>query len=78
MKIGLLGGSFNPPHSGHVNLCVQAKKHLGLDAIWCLVSPANPFKEASTLAPFNVRYQMACNLPKPKYITVSDYEQQFD
>ena len=30
MKIGLLGGSFNPPHSGHVNLCVQAKKHLGL------------------------------------------------
>jgi nicotinate-nucleotide adenylyltransferase len=76
MKIGLLGGSFNPPHEGHVNLCVQAKKYLGLDAIWWLVSPANPFKDARTLAPFELRYQLACELPKPPYIQVTDYEQR--
>ncbi len=77
MRIGLLGGSFNPPHEGHVNLCVQAKKYLGLDVIWWLVSTANPFKDAATLAPFQLRYRLCCELQKPSYIQVTDYEQQF-
>ncbi|MCB1410488.1 MAG: nicotinic acid mononucleotide adenylyltransferase, partial [Rhodobacteraceae bacterium] len=39
--IGLLGGSFDPPHSGHVHLTREALKRLGLDQVWWLVSPGN-------------------------------------
>jgi nicotinate-nucleotide adenylyltransferase len=77
MRIGLLGGSFNPAHEGHVHLSVQARKHLQLDAVWWLVSPANPFKDKASLAPFQVRYKSALDIPKPKYIQVSDYESEF-
>ena len=42
--IGLLGGSFNPPHSGHVHISHQAFKVLGLKKIWWLVTPGNPLK----------------------------------
>ncbi len=43
--IGLLGGSFNPPHLGHVHITKQALKRFGLDRVWWLVSPGNPLKE---------------------------------
>ena len=41
-RIGLLGGSFNPAHAGHLHLSLEALKTLALDEIWWLVSPANP------------------------------------
>ncbi len=44
MRIGLLGGSFNPPHEGHLHISVLALKKLGLHRIWWLVSPQNPLK----------------------------------
>ena len=43
-KIGLLGGSFDPPHKGHIFLSLEAKKLLQLDEIWWLVTPQNPLK----------------------------------
>ena len=43
-KIGLLGGSFNPAHAGHVHISRLARARLGLDEIWWLVSPQNPLK----------------------------------
>ncbi|QDY68818.1 nicotinate-nucleotide adenylyltransferase [Qingshengfaniella alkalisoli] len=43
-KIGLLGGSFDPPHAGHVHLTKVALKRFGLDRVWWLVSPGNPLK----------------------------------
>lgn len=43
-KIGLLGGSFDPPHAGHVHLTREALRAFGLDRIWWLVSPGNPLK----------------------------------
>lgn len=43
-RIGLLGGSFNPAHDGHVHISHLAKARLGLDEIWWLVSPQNPLK----------------------------------
>lgn len=43
--IGLLGGSFDPPHAGHVHITRQALKRFGLDRVWWLVSPGNPLKE---------------------------------
>ena len=44
MRIGLLGGSFNPPHAAHRAVSRFAIKRLGLDRVWWLVSPGNPLK----------------------------------
>ena len=43
-NIGLLGGSFDPPHKGHLYISLEAKKILKLDEIWWLVTPQNPHK----------------------------------
>ncbi|MBS1304041.1 nicotinate-nucleotide adenylyltransferase [Loktanella sp. SALINAS62] len=43
-RIGLLGGSFDPAHAGHVHLTQQALVRFGLDRVWWLVSPGNPLK----------------------------------
>ena len=43
-NIGLLGGSFDPPHKGHLYISLEAKKILNLDDIWWLVTPQNPLK----------------------------------
>lgn len=58
-RIGLLGGSFNPAHAGHVHLSLEALKTLGLDEVWWLVSPANPLKKASDLAVYETRLALA-------------------
>ncbi|EPX86346.1 nicotinate-nucleotide adenylyltransferase [Rubellimicrobium thermophilum DSM 16684] len=42
--VGLLGGSFDPPHAGHVQVTQTALRRLGLDRVWWLVSPGNPLK----------------------------------
>lgn len=44
MRVGLLGGSFDPPHAGHVHITRQALRRFGLDRVWWLVSPGNPLK----------------------------------
>jgi nicotinate-nucleotide adenylyltransferase len=44
MRIGLLGGSFDPPHAGHALVTRRALRAFGLDAVWWLVSPGNPLK----------------------------------
>ena len=46
MRIGLLGGSFNPAHAAHRQISLAALKRLGLDQVWWLVSPGNPLKDA--------------------------------
>ena len=43
-NVGLLGGSFDPPHKGHLYISLEAKKILNLDDIWWLVTPQNPLK----------------------------------
>lgn len=59
LRIGLLGGSFNPAHAGHVHISLEALKRLKLDAVWWMVSPANPLKDPASLAPFKKRYAFA-------------------
>ncbi|WP_051340735.1 nicotinate-nucleotide adenylyltransferase [Azospirillum halopraeferens] len=51
LRIGLLGGSFNPAHAGHRHISVYALKALRLDRVWWLVSPQNPLKPADGMAP---------------------------
>lgn len=49
-KVGLLGGSFDPPHMGHVHISKVARKKFGLDRVIWLVSPGNPLENASASA----------------------------
>ncbi|MFZ0693762.1 MAG: nicotinic acid mononucleotide adenylyltransferase, partial [Alphaproteobacteria bacterium] len=51
-RVGVLGGSFNPAHEGHLYISRLALKNLGLDEIWWMVSPQNPLKSPRGMAPF--------------------------
>lgn len=48
LAIGLMGGSFDPPHSGHAHVIATARRAAGLDRVWVLVSPGNPLKKTQT------------------------------
>jgi len=71
--IGLLGGSFDPAHGGHVNLTLQALKRFGLDRVWWLVSPGNPLKENGP-APLKKRVTRASAVMRHPRVTVTDVE----
>lgn len=71
-KIGILGGSFNSAHLGHLYISTEVKKLLGLDFVLWLVANHNPFKPNQ--AGFKTRYQSALNFSKPVWIKVSDFE----
>jgi len=74
MTIGLFGGSFNPPHDGHRLVAREAMKRLGLDALWWLVTPGNPLKDPSQLAPLTERVRMARELVDHRKVTVTGFE----
>ncbi len=59
MRIGLLGGSFNPPHAAHRAISLFALKRLQLDRVWWLVTPGNPLKDASALRDLSARLDAA-------------------
>ena len=54
-RIGLYGGSFNPPHEGHRHVALMALRRLALDRLWLLVTPGNPLKNHDGLAPLEAR-----------------------
>jgi len=54
-RIGLLGGSFNPPHQAHLAISEAVLDRLGLDQLWWLVSPGNPLKDHHDLSPLGER-----------------------
>lgn len=72
--IGLLGGSFNPPHQGHVLISRIAYERLGLDRVWWLVTPGNPLKDKTELAPLAARLAAARELAPQRVVTVTDFE----
>jgi nicotinate-nucleotide adenylyltransferase len=59
LRIGLLGGSFNPAHQGHLYVGEVALKRLRLDYVWWLVSPQNPLKPIAGMAPLDKRLAAA-------------------
>jgi len=76
LRIGLLGGSFNPAHEGHVHVSETALKRLGLDYVWWLVTPHNPLKGVADLAPLEDRVAVAKKLVRHPRIVVMDVERQ--
>jgi nicotinate-nucleotide adenylyltransferase len=75
--IGLLGGSFNPAHAGHLHISSEAQKKLGLKKIWWMVSPQNPLKSERGMAPFAERFLGAKNIAVAhSFIRISDIEQR--
>jgi nicotinate-nucleotide adenylyltransferase len=74
LRVGLLGGSFNPAHEGHVHVSRVGLDTLGLDYVWWLVSPQNPLKPQAGMAPFEKRLSQACALAPHPRIIVSGIE----
>ncbi len=74
MKVGLLGGSFNPAHDGHAHVAETALSRLGLDRVVWLVSPQNPLKAAAHTAPLAERMASARAAAHGPDMIVSDFE----
>jgi nicotinate-nucleotide adenylyltransferase len=72
--IGLLGGSFNPPHLAHRMISEAALKRLGLDKVWWIVSPGNPLKKRSDATPLAERLALCRAVAKNPHIIVTDFE----
>jgi nicotinate-nucleotide adenylyltransferase len=74
LRVGLLGGSFNPAHGGHRRISLEALKRLELDQVWWLVAPQNPLKPKRDTAPFAARMAKAAEVAAHPAIRVSDLE----
>jgi nicotinate-nucleotide adenylyltransferase len=77
MRIGLLGGSFNPAHAGHRHVIDVARQRLKLDQVWLLVSPGNPLKPRRGMAPFDQRLASARGIADGRRVIASAIEAAF-
>ena len=75
MTVGLLGGSFDPPHAGHVHITKQALRRLGLNRVWWLVSPGNPLK-ANGPRPIARRMEASRTIIQHPQVKITDIEAQ--
>lgn len=75
MRVGLLGGSFDPAHQGHLQITKAALQQFNLDQLWWLVSPGNPLK-AHAPASMECRVRAAQLLVKDPRVVISDIEAQ--
>lgn len=74
MRIGLFGGTFDPPHQAHLGASLLALKRLKLDRVWWLVTPGNPLKNTSRLGPLRGRIEAARALTHHPRIDVTGLE----
>lgn len=74
MRIGLFGGTFDPPHQAHLGASLLALKRLKLDRVWWLVTPGNPLKNTKGLAPLAARIAAARALTRHPRIDVTGIE----
>ena len=74
--IGLLGGSFNPPHRGHMLATRLALTRAGLDRVWWLATPGNPLKSTADLAALRARIDAAQALARDPRVAVTGFESE--
>lgn len=74
LRVGLFGGSFNPPHEGHRLVAEIALRRLGLDQLWWMVTPGNPLKDRRELAPLAERIAMSKALVHDPRIKITAFE----
>jgi nicotinate-nucleotide adenylyltransferase len=74
MRVGLLGGSFDPAHDAHREISLAALKRLGLDQVWWLVTPGNPLKDVSKLPRLSKRVAAAERIANHPRIAVTGYD----
>ena len=77
-SIGLLGGSFNPPHPAHAMISETVRKRLGLAKVWWLVSPGNPLKRRADAAPLRERLILCRAAARSRHIVVTGFEAGLD
>ncbi|MFC0218585.1 nicotinate-nucleotide adenylyltransferase [Pseudochelatococcus lubricantis] len=78
LRIGLFGGSFNPPHAGHRLASLVALKHLRLDRVWWIVTPGNPLKDNTALPPLAERMAAARALTRHARIDITGFEAEIE
>ena len=74
MQVGLFGGSFNPPHAGHVLVAEIAMRRLQLDQLWWIVTPGNPLKNTRELMPLSERVALSEAITEDPRIKVTAFE----
>lgn len=77
LRVGLLGGSFNPAHPGHRHISLLALELLALDQVWWLISPHNPLKPEAGMAPYAERVAGARRLARHPRIRLNEIEQRW-
>jgi nicotinate-nucleotide adenylyltransferase len=76
LRIGLMGGTFNPPHAGHAHVSELARKRLNLDQVWWLVTPGNPLKSHDGLPPLELRIGACRALVASPHTKITGFERQ--
>ena len=77
-NIGILGGTFDPAHDGHIKISMQAINRLKLNEVWWIISLSNPFKKDKKITSYSQRYLTAKNYVKDRRIVVSNLEQKIN
>ena len=77
LRIGLFGGSFNPPHPGHLHVSLTAIRQLQLDQLWWLVTPGNPLKQQNNLSSLNDRLLQCQRIARHPDIKVTAFEASY-
>ncbi|MDI6027909.1 nicotinate-nucleotide adenylyltransferase [Corticibacterium sp. UT-5YL-CI-8] len=78
MRVGLFGGSFNPPHAGHALVAEIALRRLALDQLWWMVTPGNPLKSTRELAPLRERLERSETIATDPRIKVTAFEASYN
>ncbi|MGA0597164.1 nicotinate-nucleotide adenylyltransferase [Enterovirga sp. CN4-39] len=73
-RIGLYGGSFDPPHAGHRHVALLALRRVRLDRVWWIVGPGNPLKDRSRLPSPQERLEATRRIARHPRMEVTDFE----
>lgn len=78
MAVGLFGGSFNPPHRGHLLVAELALKRLQLDQLWWIITPGNPLKSGKELSPLADRLTLSEKVARDRRMKITAFEAAHD